>query len=158
VIVGGVSLEAAPAASQDDAETASIIVNGRKGLYEHGHRGEPAVPVSNATSTWCLEFVLGGKVHVRPERSIFSNALNFCRSAIAALVRSIVAAHRTLPDDLVYGIAEAVFANSDEMMQIHNTAADTVPTNFARNTILPFHDGAARWYHNKSTSGVVHGD
>src|SRR2546426_11392442 len=27
-------------------------------------------------------------VHVRPARSIFSNALNFCRSAIAALVRS----------------------------------------------------------------------
>jgi hypothetical protein len=76
VIVGGVSLEAAPAASQDDAETASIIVNGRKGLYEHGHRGDPAVPVSNATSTWCLELVLGGKVHVRPARSIFSNALH----------------------------------------------------------------------------------
>jgi hypothetical protein len=27
-------------------------------------------------------------VQVRPARSIFSNALNFCRSAIAALVRS----------------------------------------------------------------------
>jgi hypothetical protein len=37
VIVGGVSLEAAPAARQYDAETASIIVNRRKGLYEHGH-------------------------------------------------------------------------------------------------------------------------
>jgi hypothetical protein len=38
---------------------------------------------------WCLNlgYVLGGKVHVRPARSIFSNALNFCRSAIAALVR-----------------------------------------------------------------------
>jgi hypothetical protein len=28
------------------------------------------------------------RIHVRPARSIFSNALNFCRSAIAALVRS----------------------------------------------------------------------
>jgi hypothetical protein len=28
------------------------------------------------------------RVHVKPARSIFSNALNFCRSAIAALVRS----------------------------------------------------------------------
>jgi hypothetical protein len=27
-------------------------------------------------------------IYVRPARSIFSNALNFCRSAIAALVRS----------------------------------------------------------------------
>ena len=34
VIVGGVSLEAAPPARQDDAEKASIIVNGRKGLYD----------------------------------------------------------------------------------------------------------------------------
>jgi uncharacterized protein len=67
-------------------------------------------------------------------------------------------AHRTLPDDLVYAIAEAVFVNHDEMMQAHQGAADTVPANFTRNTILPFHDGAARWYHNKSASGVVHGD
>jgi TRAP transporter TAXI family solute receptor len=67
-------------------------------------------------------------------------------------------AHRVLPDDLVNAIAEAVFANHDEMMQIHPAAADTVPANFTRNTILPFHDGAARWYHNKSASGVVLGD
>jgi TRAP transporter TAXI family solute receptor len=67
-------------------------------------------------------------------------------------------AQRTLPDDLVYALTEAVFANNDEMMQIHNAAAETVPANFTRNTILPFHSGAARWYHNKLTSGVVHGD
>jgi hypothetical protein len=48
VIVGGVSLEAAPPARQDYAETASIIVNGRKGLYEHAHRGAPAVAASSA--------------------------------------------------------------------------------------------------------------
>src|SRR6516164_4149987 len=28
-------------ARQDDTDTTSIIVNGRKGLYEHGHRGGP---------------------------------------------------------------------------------------------------------------------
>jgi hypothetical protein len=84
VIVGGVSLEAVLAAREDDA---SIIVNGRKGLYEHGHSRGPAVAVSN-TSAWCLGFVLGGKVHVRPARRIFSGALNFRCSAIAAFVRS----------------------------------------------------------------------
>src|SRR5262245_52269565 len=61
--VGGVSLDVAPAARQDDAETASIIVNGGKGLCEHGHRGGPAITVSNGASTWYLEFILGGKVH-----------------------------------------------------------------------------------------------
>jgi TRAP-type uncharacterized transport system substrate-binding protein len=77
---------------------------------------------------------------------------------IADLTDKRVGIGRTLPDDLVYRIAEVVFANHDEMMQVHNTAADTVPTNFTRNAVLPFHDGAARWYHNNSTSGVVHGD
>jgi uncharacterized protein len=67
-------------------------------------------------------------------------------------------AHRALPDDLVNAIAETVFANHDEMMQIHPAAADTIPANFTRNSILPFHDGAARWYHNNSASGVVRGD
>ena len=73
------------------------------------------------------------------------------------MVRSIVVAHRTLPDDLVYGIAEAVFADPDEMMQI--TIPPRIPfQQISRATPSPFHDGAARWYHNKSTSGVVHGD
>jgi TRAP transporter TAXI family solute receptor len=67
-------------------------------------------------------------------------------------------AHRALPDDLVYAITEAVFSNNDELMQSHHAAADTIPSNFTRNTILTFHGGAARWYQNKSTSGVVHGD
>src|SRR5262249_10304033 len=48
VIVGGVSLEASPPTGQEYAETASIIVNGRKGLYEHGHRGAFLVAVSSA--------------------------------------------------------------------------------------------------------------
>ena len=45
-------------------------------------------PSANGASTWCLGFVFGGKVHVRPARSIFSNALNFRCSAIAAFMHS----------------------------------------------------------------------
>jgi TRAP transporter TAXI family solute receptor len=67
-------------------------------------------------------------------------------------------AHRALPDDLVSAIVESVFTNNDEMMQIHNAAASTVPANFTRNTILPFHGGAVRWYQNNSASGILHGD
>ena len=67
-------------------------------------------------------------------------------------------ARADLPDDLAYAILEAVFDHPDEMMQIHPAAAETVPANFTRNTILPFHDGAARWYNNKATTGIVRGD
>jgi TRAP transporter TAXI family solute receptor len=67
-------------------------------------------------------------------------------------------ARANLPDDLVQAILDAVFTNPDEMMEIHPAAAETVPANFARNTVLPFHDGAARWYSNKATIGVIRGD
>jgi len=67
-------------------------------------------------------------------------------------------ARADLPDDLVQAILDAVFDHPDEMMEIHPAAAETVPLNFSRNTILPFHDGAARWYNNKATIGVVRGD
>ena len=42
----------------------------------HGYQPEP---LCNCASL---------RIHLKPGRSIFSNALNFCRSAIASLVRS----------------------------------------------------------------------
>lgn len=63
-------------------------------------------------------------------------------------------ARANLPNDLAYAILEAVFNHREEMMEIHPAAAETVPSNFTRNTILPFHDGAVRWYNNKATVGV----
>ena len=63
-----------------------------------------------------------------------------------------------LPDSLAYAIVDTVFNNHDEMMQIHPAAAETVPANFTRNTILPFHAGAARWYNNNAVAGSLRGD
>lgn len=65
---------------------------------------------------------------------------------------------RTLPDDLVYAILAAVFEHNDEMMQAHPAAAESVPSNFTKNAILPFHRGAARWFNQKATIGVIRGD
>ena len=67
-------------------------------------------------------------------------------------------AHSSLPDDLVYAIAEAVFSNHEELMGAHPAAAETVPGNFTRNTFLPYHTGAAEWYGRKAAVGVVRGD
>lgn len=67
-------------------------------------------------------------------------------------------AHASLPDDLIDEIVEIVFSHQDELMAAHSAAAETVPGNFTRNTFLPFHDGAAQWYHRKSDTGVVRGD
>ncbi len=67
-------------------------------------------------------------------------------------------AHRDLPEDLVYAIVDAVFANHEEMMEVHPAAAETVAANFTRNTFLPFHGGASRWYRNHAPGGTERGD
>ncbi len=73
-------------------------------------------------------------------------------------IYNFAVARADLPDNLVAAILDVVFGLHDEMMQIHPAAAETVPSNFTRNTILPFHEGAARWYNNKAVMGVVRGD
>jgi TRAP-type uncharacterized transport system substrate-binding protein len=40
----------------------------------------------------------------------------------------------------------------------HPAAAATIPANFSRNTFLPFHPGALRYYGSTMTRGVVLGD
>ena len=67
-------------------------------------------------------------------------------------------AHRDLPIDLVYEITKAVFEHHAEMVEAHPAAASTVPANFVHNTLLPFHDGALRYYGNRATRGVLTGD
>ena len=56
-------------------------------------------------------------------------------------------AHKDLPDDLVYAIVDAAFANQELLIEAHPAAAETTPANLSRNSFLPFHGGAARWYH-----------
>lgn len=51
-----------------------------------------------------------------------------------------------LPDDFVYAVVDAVMSNHDGMMQIHKAATETVPENFDKNTVIPWHPGAVRWF------------
>jgi TRAP transporter TAXI family solute receptor len=55
-------------------------------------------------------------------------------------------AHKDLPDDLVYRIVKAVFDNREEVVKAQSSASETIPQNIGRNTILPLHPGAARYY------------
>lgn len=73
-------------------------------------------------------------------------------------IYNFAVARPDLPDSLAYAIVDVVFNNHDEMMEIHPAAAETVPANFTRNTVLPFHIGAARWYNNNAVAGGLRGD
>ncbi len=62
-------------------------------------------------------------------------------------------AHRDLPDDLVYQVVKAVFDNHLQMMEIHPAAAATIPANMERNSFLPLHPGAIRYYRQIGLAG-----
>src|SRR6266481_6874638 len=55
-------------------------------------------------------------------------------------------AHKDLPDDLVYKIVKAVFDHGDELVKAQSSAKETVPANISRDTVLPLHPGAERYY------------
>jgi TRAP transporter TAXI family solute receptor len=62
-------------------------------------------------------------------------------------------AHRDLPEDLVYQLVKAVFENHERMIEVHPAAAESVPTNMARNSFLPLHPGAIRYFRQIGSAG-----
>jgi uncharacterized protein len=62
-------------------------------------------------------------------------------------------AHENLPDDLVYQVVRSVFENHEEMMEGHAAAAATIPANIDRNSFLPLHPGAIRYYRQIGRAG-----
>ena len=59
---------------------------------------------------------------------------------------NFVVASKDLPDDLVYEMTKAFFADHDRMVKAHASAKESVVKNLNRNTFLPFHPGAVRYY------------
>jgi TRAP transporter TAXI family solute receptor len=57
--------------------------------------------------------------------------------------------HKSLPDDLVEAIVAAIFDNHEALVKGHAAAAETVLANVGRNTFLPFHPGAVKYYRSK---------
>jgi uncharacterized protein len=58
-------------------------------------------------------------------------------------------AHKDLSEDLVYRLVKAVFDNHAELVKAHPLAKETIPENIDRNTLLPLHPGALRYYREK---------
>lgn len=52
----------------------------------------------------------------------------------------------SMPDSLAYEITKLAMENNPRMLQMHKAAVETLPENFDKNTFMPFHPGAARWF------------
>lgn len=49
-------------------------------------------------------------------------------------------------ESFVYEVTKLTMENNEKMMSIHKAARTTTPENFDKNTVLPWHPGAARWF------------
>jgi len=64
-------------------------------------------------------------------------------------VYNFAIAHKDLPDDVAYNIVKAILENNPAMKQGHAAASETVAANADKNTFLPFHPGAIKYYKEK---------
>lgn len=58
-------------------------------------------------------------------------------------------AHKDLDDDTAYKIVKAVLDNNDAMVKGHSAAKETLAKNAEKNSFLPFHPGAVKYYKEK---------
>ncbi len=61
-------------------------------------------------------------------------------------VYNFVIGRADLPDDLVYQLVKTAFENQPRLVKVTSAASDTLPQNVVKNTVVPFHPGAVRYY------------
>ena len=59
---------------------------------------------------------------------------------------NFVIAHKDLPEDLVYRAVKAAYDNHERLVRAHAAGRETIPANVGRDTFLPLHPGAVRYY------------
>jgi len=55
-------------------------------------------------------------------------------------------AHQDMPESLAYEVTKLAMENPDRMVQIHAAASETLRANWDKNTFMPFHPGAIRYF------------
>lgn len=61
-------------------------------------------------------------------------------------------AHKDLSDSAAYTITKTVLENNARLAKGHPAARETVAANASRNSVLPFHPGAVRYYKEKGVA------
>ncbi|WP_116653611.1 TAXI family TRAP transporter solute-binding subunit [Pelagibacterium sediminicola] len=92
-----------------------------------------------------------GKIlEVRPELAAFDvpagTYQGFEEVGPTVALWNFAVSHADMPESLAYEITKLVMENTERMVQIHSTAAETIPANVDKNTFLPYHPGAVRYF------------
>ncbi len=64
--------------------------------------------------------------------------------------------HKDMSDELAYRITKTVLEHSKLIVRGHSSAKETVLTNWDRNTFLPYHPGAVRYFAEKGIAVPAH--
>ena len=66
-----------------------------------------------------------------------------------------------LPETFVYEATRLAMEDNARMVNIHNSATETLPEHWDKNTVLKWHPGAARWFRENANADIaddmVHG-
>jgi TRAP transporter TAXI family solute receptor len=68
------------------------------------------------------------------------------KDARAVSMWNFAIADCTLPESFVYEATKLTMENNDKMVAVHNAARSSLPENFSKNSFVPWHPGAARWF------------
>ncbi|PZW41089.1 hypothetical protein C8P66_12276 [Humitalea rosea] len=60
--------------------------------------------------------------------------------------------HKSLPEEVAFAIVEAVMENNSRLVQAISAAKQTLNANATKNSFLPFHPGAARYFRGKGVT------
>jgi TRAP transporter TAXI family solute receptor len=90
---------------------------------------------------------------VTPSRIPAGSYPSLLRSYQTLGLFNFAVAHTQLPDVVVYHAVRAAFENQEEMMEANAAAAETIPANIERNSFLPLHPGAIRYYRQIGRAG-----
>ncbi len=75
-----------------------------------------------------------------------STYTSLTKDARAVSMWNFATARCDLPESFVYEVTKLTMENNDRMKSIHQAAETSIPANTDKNTFLPWHPGAARWY------------
>jgi TRAP transporter TAXI family solute receptor len=68
------------------------------------------------------------------------------RDYVTVGLPNFAVARADLPDELVYQVVKAAFESQPRLQKATPVASETIPQNAVKNTFLPFHPGAVRYY------------
>ncbi|WBU57394.1 TAXI family TRAP transporter solute-binding subunit [Paracoccus sediminicola] len=61
----------------------------------------------------------------------------------------------SLPESFVNAVVDVVMSDNERMVNIHRAAETTVPENWDKNTVLPWHPGAAKWFQENAGAEIA---